>query len=204
MRYENPEIEVIDNERLTVQIELMLVTARKFPARLLDGPAHEVQKQWMDRGVHPIGVIEQFDQMSILGIGPQRQLLALIGEEAYPIESPDAGKALFRALDQAGTWLWGHSWNSSLGSIFRINRRTTQRDRVAKNLLPPKVLYMVAHLASIDDGPAMAFALQAVAELDKSIGQQYRDEMQVRAAWQFAIDVYFGANDDGLQVVMKD
>lgn len=196
------DIKLAIQEMTSVRIELMLVGSSDFPSRLLDAPAREILKYWMDRDIHPIGVIEQFDQLSILGIGPKRQLLALIDGQAYPIEAEDAGMALFNALDLAAFWLWGHAWNSALGDIFGINRRTTQRDRVGKNLLPPKVLYLVAHMASRPDGQAMAAALQAVAAFDKT--QEYRDEMAVRESWQFVIDAYYGTNKEGLQVIMKD
>jgi hypothetical protein len=196
-----PEIQVVDEEEtLDVRIHLLLPTAPDFPKILSGHPPAEFLRDWMGRGIHPIGVIsEEGSSEIVLGVAPQRQLVALFDDQSYPVESPDAGKALFRALDAAAFKLWGHSWNSAVGEIFGVNRRTTQRDRVARNLLPPKVLYMIAYLASLDDGPAMASALLSVAGLHNAAAG---NEGAVRSAWQFAIDAFYGTNDEGLRVTM--
>lgn len=149
-------------------------------------------RDWAAIGLTPIGVVNPGDGgWFALALDERRQPVLVDGEGVAPLDMSDVGPAVYRALEAACERLWGNSWNSSVGEIFSLNRRTTQRDRVSKNLLPTRVLQMIAYVASADDGKELAETLIAVSRYAK----RFKDKATVRRYMNNAIDVYYGDFD---------
>lgn len=141
-------------------------------------------------GLSPVGVVREDDgPWHPLAIDGQRNAYAVVAGEAVPLPPEQAGPAIYAALDGTCERLWGNSWNSAVGEIFRMNRRTTQRDRVSRNLLPPAVLQAISYVACADEAPEFADALLALARLAAKFGNE---EGLVRRQWSAVADVYFG------------
>jgi len=153
-------------------------------------------------GLSPVGVVREDDgPWHPLAIDAQRNAYAVVAGEAVALDPAQAGPAIYAALDETCERLWGNSWNSAVGEIFRVNRRTTQRDRVSRNLLPPAVLQAIAFVACSDEAPNFAEALLAMARLSAKFGNE---EGLVRRQWNAVADVYFGDASPDLEAVAAE
>lgn len=153
-------------------------------------------------GLSPVGVFREDDgPWQPLAIDGQRNAVAVISGRAVPLTPEQAGPAIYTALDETCERLWGNSWHSAVGEIFRMSRRTTQRDRVSRNLLPPAVLQAIAFVACADEAPQFAEALLAMARLSAKFGNE---EGLVRRQWNKVADVYFGDASSELSAVADE
>lgn len=94
----------------------------------------------------------------------------------------DVGPAVYEAIDVACTALWGHAWNAAVAELSGLNRRTFQRDRISRYLLPPQTLSTLAFLAAAEDGEELAKMLLAVAAYHRRLGDQALVEDHVLTA----------------------
>lgn len=145
-------------------------------------------------GLTPVGVVRLDDDGPWLPlvIDDVRVLHAIVDGEPVALDKEESGAALYEALNVTCQRLWGHSWNSAVGEVFRMNRRTTQRDRVTRNLLPPRVLQKISYVASADDTTEMANGLIAAA---RYWARFKGDEAVTRRYWQNVMDVFLGDAD---------
>lgn len=144
-------------------------------------------------GLSAIGVCRDGDgQWVPLALDDGRNPYAVVGGQAVPLDADVLGPAIYQALDEACERLWGNSWNSSVGEVFRVNRRTTQRDRVSRNLLPPRILQVISYIASADDGQELAAAMLALARYDRKLKG---NKEIARRYWMNAFDLYYGDAD---------
>lgn len=146
-------------------------------------------RDWEKMGLTPIGIVRQGndDQWLALAVDNGRTAYTLDRDWPAPLDKHIAGPAIFQALEEACERLWGHSWNSSVGEIFSLNRRTIQRDRVSKALLPPRILRTIAYVSSADDGKELAEALIAVSRY----AGKFNDKENVSRLMQNAVNVFF-------------
>ncbi len=159
-------------------------------------------RDWHRMGLKPIGIVRKGkeDEWLPLAVDDRRIAFTVDGDEVTPLDKELAGPAIFQALEETCERLWGHSWNSSVGEIFSLNRRTIQRDRVSKGLLPPRILQMIAYVSSADDGEELAEALIAVSRY----AAKFKDKEIVRRYMQNAIDVFYGDFDREIGVQPTD
>lgn len=163
-------------------------------------PQHRTD--WAEMGVSPIGIVKDGEgDWFALAIDGKRQPFIVDEDGAHALDKEVAGPAIYQALDETCEALWGHSWNSAIGEIFRINRRTTQRDRVSKYLLPPRILQIIAYVATSDDREELAGALVAIARY----AARSKSKAETLSYWQNVADVFYGDNDEqmGVEVAKK-
>lgn len=149
---------------------------------------------WSDKQIYPFGVLgSPGDTNVVVGIVQQDRNRSLVG--VHPdgtvehLDIQEAGPALYEALDWTGTHLWGNSWNSAVGEIFGINRRTTQRDRVSTNLLPPRLLMSIAYIASAKDAFELAGLLLMISRYANAVEA---DREQTENYFQTALNFFYG------------
>ncbi|KST61199.1 hypothetical protein AO398_00470 [Methylobacterium sp. GXS13] len=148
---------------------------------------------WEAIGMGPIGLVEDAEgNWYPLALDDRRHPHLVDADGPHELDRENAGPAIYRALDETCERLWGHSWNSAVGEIFGLNRRTTQRDRVSRYLLPPAVLQVVAYVASADDSQELAGALLALARYARKTGSK----AEALGYWQNAADVFYGNAKD--------
>lgn len=153
---------------------------------------------WAENSIFPIGVLGSVgDTDVVVGIVQEkrnRKLVAVrVDGSVEDLDASEAGPALYEALDQVGNQLWGNSWNSAVGEIFGLNRRTTQRDRVSTNLLPPRLVMCITYIASAPDAFEMAGLLVVIARYAGAL-EIGRD--QVESYVRAALDFYYGERQD--------
>lgn len=150
-------------------------------------------RDWEGMGLMPIGIVrrDEDDDWHALALDDRRGAFMVDGDKATPLDREEVGPAIFQAMEDACERLWGHSWNSSIGEIFALNRRTVQRDRVAKALLPPRVLAIIAYVSSADDGEELAEALIAVSRY----AAKFKDKQVVKRYIENAVEVFYGDYD---------
>lgn len=115
---------------------------------------------WILIGVVQMG--EEYFPLAVKEAGRNRLAGYFRDGEIVELELTEVGPAIYDAIDEACAKLWGHSWNAALGELFGLNRRTLQRDRVSRYLLPAKILATISYIASADDGEELAKALLAI------------------------------------------
>lgn len=170
--------------RLKVKVQIMHKDAFAFSGTDLD---------WEELGLAPIGMVQDEEEDWFpLAIDAKRQPFLVDTDGPHPLDKEKAGTSIYRALDETCERLWGHSWNSSVGEIFRLNRRTTQRDRVSRYLLPPPVLQVVAYVASADDSQELAGALLAFARY----AAKTKSKEEAVRYWMHAAKVFYGEAKD--------
>lgn len=88
----------------------------------------------------------------------------LIGEgEPQPLDRDAVNSALAPAIEAAATKLWIEGWTYALAESFGLNRRGLQRDRLAKNGLPPAVLRELGAMSCHDDAEGIGRLAHALA-----------------------------------------
>ncbi|NEU13499.1 hypothetical protein G3T14_15360 [Methylobacterium sp. BTF04] len=156
-------------------------------------------RDWKALGLVPIGIVRDGeDDWQALAIDGKRRLFSLGAEadEAVLLDREALGPLVYESLDETCHSLWGHSWNSSIGEIFRLNRRTTQRDRVASYLLPPRVLQIIAYVASADDREELAGMLLSIARY----AARFPNEKLVHRYVANALEIFFGDFDEHMGI----
>ncbi|KZB97769.1 hypothetical protein AU375_06099 [Methylobacterium radiotolerans] len=97
--------------------------------------------------------------------------LVYVGREPH-LEGPDGrvpiprdayGVALVEALDALAGRVWGDDWSSAVAELTGMNRRSTARDRVRKQGLPPNALSGVVRIAQRHDAREFAALVRAAA-----------------------------------------
>lgn len=139
-----------------------------------------------------VGLVQLADKgpwlpLAIKQEGRFRYLHVIEEGVSRPIEDENAGHEFYDALDAACSSLWQHNWNAMLGRIFGFNRRSLQRDRVSKFLLPGPVVEMIAFIYTIDDAQEFGDFLAAIAQYE----DRYRHEGMVRERVNYALDLFF-------------
>jgi hypothetical protein len=148
---------------------------------------------WGKLELAPIGMVQDEEGAWFpLALDAKRQPFLVDAEGPHPLDREKAGTSIYRALDETCERLWGHSWNSSVGEIFHLNRRTTQRDRVSRYLLPPPVLQVLAYVASADDSQELAGALLALARY----AAKTKSKEEAMRYWMNAAKVFYGEAKD--------
>lgn len=158
-----------------MKIDIIHPHSVDFPAPVID---------WKERNLYPIGSVRIGRAILPLALTPDRKPVAIQDDVVKPLDIADVGPAFYDALEAVGDRLWGHGWHIALGDLFGVNRRTTQRDRIARFLLPPPVIMMIAYIGSADDGPMLARGLQLLQRLRRDKGPEYAATM-----WQFIADL---------------
>lgn len=167
-----------------MEFEICHPYSREFP---------EGDYSWSELGLYPIGRIrdEASGRWLPLALDQRRTPFAIVGtDQPIAVHAGLFGPAFAEALAKLGRNLWGHEWNSSIGELFGINPRTTQRDRVTSNLLPPKLIMTIAFIASRENPRGLAEIVRAVARM-----RAHSDYMEIREACSTAIDVVFERGD---------
>lgn len=107
--------------------------------------------------------------------------LVYVGREPH-LEEPDGrvpiprdayGIALVEALDVLAGRVWGDDWSSAVADLTGMNRRSTARDRVRKQGLPPNALAAVVRIAQRHDAREFAALVRAAArylDANRAIG----------------------------------
>lgn len=136
-----------------------------------------VEIDWAQAEVFPIGVVKltkrgELLPLAIAQLGRLRALVAFVDGKPVELDLAEAGPAFYAALDRQCEVAWGHSWNAALGEIFSLNRRTLQRDRVERYLLPPRVCMTLSYIFSADDSAQLAELLIAVSRYHAWRGTQ--------------------------------
>ncbi|MDE4912281.1 hypothetical protein PQI07_16490 [Methylobacterium sp. 092160098-2] len=97
--------------------------------------------------------------------------LVYVGREPH-LDGPDGripipreayGIALVEALDTLAGGVWGDDWSSAVADLTGMNRRSTARDRVRKQGLPPNALAAVVRIARRHDAREFAALVRAAA-----------------------------------------
>lgn len=96
--------------------------------------------------------------------------LALLPDRTYraggrTYRQEDLGEDFLEAVDKAATRILGHEWVSSLARLMRLNRRSTSKDRVSRQGLPPYVLRFLAAGVEHPFPRALGHALLCVEEI---------------------------------------
>lgn len=148
----------------------------------------EAAMAWANSDFYPIGAVKgEGGEWFPLAIDRTRQPHAIVNGQPHALPPEEAGPALFNALEETCERLWGQNWNAAIVELFGINRRTAQRQRVATNLLPPKILMTIAYIASADDGPELARALVSYSRYKKWADG---DAEVARKYWNNVADIY--------------
>lgn len=153
---------------------------------------------WDGKRIYPVGILgapgDTDIAVGIIQADRQRHAVAVHPDGTVSdLDARDAGEALYDALDRTGNHLWGHTWNSAVGEIFGINRRTTQRDRVSTNLLPPRLLMYIGYIVSAKDAFELAGLLLLLARYENAGGaDREKTEGHIRSA----LDFYYGERSE--------
>lgn len=94
-----------------------------------------------------------------LAYDPDRRPFLIGDGEPEALDPAELNPALANAVDVAASRIWPGGWTHALPLAFKVNRRTSQLDRVAKNGLYPDVLKAIAWAASGDDAEGMGWML---------------------------------------------
>lgn len=125
----------------------------------------ELQSRW------PHGRDDEHLGLGRVWIDGREGELVYVGREPH-VEGPDGlvplpreayGVALVEALDRIAGAVWGDDWSSAVAELSGMNRRSTARDRVRKQGLPPRVLLAVVTLAERPDAREMSGIVRAAA-----------------------------------------
>lgn len=90
-----------------------------------------------------------------------------------PIPRDAYGIALVEALDALAGQVWGDDWSSAVADLTGMNRRSTARDRVRKQGLPPNALAAIVRIAQRHDAKEFAALVRAAArylDANRAIG----------------------------------
>lgn len=151
-----------------------------------DFPGNADGTVWETAEMYPIGVVQlekdgEWVPLAQAKVGRNRLLFAIINGEAQPLDMEVAGQAFYEALSETCTRLWGYSWNAAIGDIFGFNRRTLQRDRLVKFMLPPRVLMTIAYINStVADGEPLPDLLRVIGRYKEWRGTQGQQDIVER------------------------
>jgi hypothetical protein len=133
---------------------------------------------------------EDWAALAILERGRDRSLAMVYADQVIDLPLEVAGEAFFYALGEACEALWQHNWNAVLGTLFGLNRRTLQRDRVAQYLLPARVTETLSYILSADDAAELSLLLQAIVAYKKRFGDRRVVERYVEGGLTLFYDDY--------------
>jgi hypothetical protein len=85
------------------------------------------------------------------------------GGIAEPLDPAEVNAALSPAVEAAASRLWPEGWSYALAEAFGLNRRSLQRDRIAKNGLHPTVLRELSVLSCHEDAEGIGRLAHALA-----------------------------------------
>lgn len=136
-----------------------------MPARLchIDPDVFPVPAGWTAVGFIAPGEPVAFDQAR----RPHR--LTETGPE--PLDPAEVAAALAPAIEAAALRLWPDGWTNQLSDMFKVNRRSLARDRLASITLPPAVLQVLGLAASTDDADGLGRILSAMVWYAEAYGE---------------------------------
>lgn len=86
----------------------------------------------------------------VLAYDEARRPHAVVDGVPSPLDVAEVNPALAEAVEAAALRLWPDGWTQALSDVFKVNRRSLARDRLATVALPPAVMRV---LGSISDSP---------------------------------------------------
>ncbi|MCJ2015538.1 hypothetical protein [Methylobacterium sp. J-076] len=110
-----------------------------------------------------VGFVLSAPVRTVLAYAPDRQPHAVVpGEPPKALGPTEVNAALVDAVDRAGLAVWPGGWLHALPLAFGANRRTWQKDRIAKKGLHPTALRTLACLADAEDAEARGWLATAL------------------------------------------
>lgn len=79
------------------------------------------------------------------------------------LDPAEVNAALAPAVEAAATRLWPEGWSYKLAEAYGLNRRSLQRDRIARNGLHPNVLRELGGMSCHDDAEGAGRLMLALA-----------------------------------------
>lgn len=101
---------------------------------------------------------------------PARRPYLIGNGEPEALDSYEVNEALASAVDIAASRIWPGGWTHALPLAFKVNRRTAQIDRVARDGLYPDILKAIALASSSDDAEGMGWMLTNLARYADEYG----------------------------------
>jgi hypothetical protein len=155
-------------------------------------PRNPGGRAFIDTGYVPFGLVqmaegEPYHPLAIRDVERGRFLVALIDGEIVELDNEVAFPAVYEAVEEIAEKILGHSWNSGLGELFDLNRRTMQRDRVSRFLLPPNILAALSYIASADYPEELAKLLLAI----NAYHTRFKDQKIVEERVKNALKVFY-------------
>lgn len=87
----------------------------------------------------------------------------LIGEgDPQPLDPAEVNTALAPAVDAAATRLWPDGWSYAMADTFHLNRRSLNRDRIARFGMHPRVLRVLGEMSCHADADGIGRLMLAL------------------------------------------
>ncbi len=103
------------------------------------------------------------DAGAVLAYDADRRPQRVEGGIATPLDPADVNAGLAPAVEEAASRLWPEGWSYAMAECFGLNRRSLQRDRIARNGLHPAVLRELGSLSCHDDAEGIGRLAHALA-----------------------------------------
>jgi hypothetical protein len=154
----------------------------------VDPDEYPVPPEWT-----AVGYVLSAPVRTVLAYAPDRQPHAIVpGEPPEALDASEVNAALVDAVDRAGLAVWPGGWVHALPLAFGANRRTWQKDRIAKKGVHPKALQALAIVSDSHQAEAMGWLLTALGRYaDEAAHAHDVDDRlyEARDAAAFALDV---------------
>ena len=103
------------------------------------------------------------DAGAVLAYDADRRPHRVEGGITTPLDPADVNAGLAPAVEEAASRLWPEGWSYAMAECFGINRRSLQRDRIARNGLHPAILQELGALSCHDDAEGIGRLAHALA-----------------------------------------
>jgi len=121
----------------------------------VDPTVFEIPDGWVAVGLIGGGAVLAYDA--------ERRPHRIVDGAAQPLDPSEVTAALAPAVEAAASRLWPEGWSYALAECFGLNRRSLQRDRIARNGLHPAVLRELGTMACHDDAEGIGRLAHALA-----------------------------------------
>ncbi|OAS22525.1 hypothetical protein [Methylobacterium platani] len=115
-----------------------------------------------------------------LAFDPARQPFLIGDGEPHPLDPVEVNAALAPAVDAAADRLWPGGWMPSFAEAFAVDKRSLSASRLARQGLPPAVLFALAHTSYSHAPTALGALLLALARYTDQVsaGSHFDEQIE--------------------------
>jgi hypothetical protein len=125
----------------------------------------------------------------VLAYDDGRRPHAVVDGVPAPLDPADVNPSLAEAVEAAALRVWPDGWTHAVSDVFKVNRRSLARDRLASVALPPAVMKVLGSISDSPDADGLGRIMSAMAWYADAYGEGSAWPDRVETAAQASANV---------------